>query len=483
MSGITHPAIAGVDDPAYAVSKTEYGKAHDVADGTLAAAKVAFTATDKLLGRATAGAGNGEEIALTAAGRALLDDATAADQLTTLGAMAAGAAAGGDLAGTYPNPTVDQVSGPLALVGIISPAQLTSNQDDWNPTGLATATVIRLSGDVVRLINGLAGGASGREILLINIGANRVDLVPEAGTSTAANRFSFPTGTSASYYQIEPKSGVRLWYDGTDSRWRVIGYPTSLFAASKFLLETGANGIIGHSGNTYLGFFGTYWTAARMVFGPTAQAINGVVNQDGTLWDVGWYDSQRRRNLDSVGWAPSAFPLGFMQSGTYTTSLALAAVSGGNGGSVAVPILVPSHMLVQSISFYNGTGTGSCEARLFREYLNNGNAGENTLAEVAGVNFASRSNTASAVQTVDITTPGTYLAPGLYWLVFRNTHASTVFALGSLAAGTMALANAQTKPIAALGSTLDLVAATWTKINSVVGCRLNGRVFGGGAAF
>lgn len=50
-----------------------YGKIQDV------------SATDKLLGRATAGAGDVEEIACTAAGRALLDDATAAAQRTTLG--------------------------------------------------------------------------------------------------------------------------------------------------------------------------------------------------------------------------------------------------------------------------------------------------------------------------------------------------------------------------------------------------------------
>lgn len=43
------------------------------------------SATDKLLGRSTAGAGAIEEIACTAAGRALLDDADASAQRTTLG--------------------------------------------------------------------------------------------------------------------------------------------------------------------------------------------------------------------------------------------------------------------------------------------------------------------------------------------------------------------------------------------------------------
>ena len=43
------------------------------------------SATDKILGRASAGAGDVEEITCTAAGRAILDDATANDQRTTLG--------------------------------------------------------------------------------------------------------------------------------------------------------------------------------------------------------------------------------------------------------------------------------------------------------------------------------------------------------------------------------------------------------------
>lgn len=57
-----------------------------LADDAVTYAKIQnVTATDKLLGRSSAGAGDVQEITCTAAGRALLDDADAAAQRTTLG--------------------------------------------------------------------------------------------------------------------------------------------------------------------------------------------------------------------------------------------------------------------------------------------------------------------------------------------------------------------------------------------------------------
>jgi len=54
-------------------------------DGTVTYAIIQnVSATDKVLGRSSTGSGDVEEIACTAAGRALLDDATAAAQRTTL---------------------------------------------------------------------------------------------------------------------------------------------------------------------------------------------------------------------------------------------------------------------------------------------------------------------------------------------------------------------------------------------------------------
>jgi hypothetical protein len=63
---------------------TPYIKA-DVKANSVDVTLMHATATDKLFGRSTAGAGAGEEIACTAAGRAILDDADAAAQRVTLG--------------------------------------------------------------------------------------------------------------------------------------------------------------------------------------------------------------------------------------------------------------------------------------------------------------------------------------------------------------------------------------------------------------
>jgi hypothetical protein len=64
-------------------------------DDTVTYAKIQdVSATDKVLGRSTAGSGDVEEIACTAAGRALLDDADAAAQRATLGFTAVATEAG-----------------------------------------------------------------------------------------------------------------------------------------------------------------------------------------------------------------------------------------------------------------------------------------------------------------------------------------------------------------------------------------------------
>lgn len=67
------------------VADTDQVLVYTGAAWTSLSATIRLSATDKLLGRSTAGAGAAEEITCTAAGRALIDDANAAAQRTTLG--------------------------------------------------------------------------------------------------------------------------------------------------------------------------------------------------------------------------------------------------------------------------------------------------------------------------------------------------------------------------------------------------------------
>jgi len=102
----------------------------------------------------------------------------------------------------------------------VTAAQITSNQNDYAPTGHADATALRVSSDASRNITGLAGGAAGRWLLLMNVGAQDVVLIPGSGLSTAANRFICPGGAN---FTLNASDNVWLYYSGTDSRWRVIG--------------------------------------------------------------------------------------------------------------------------------------------------------------------------------------------------------------------------------------------------------------------
>lgn len=86
-----------------------------VKDNSVGVGKMTLTGADKLVGRATAGAGAGEEITCTAAGRALIDDADAAAQRTTLGlGTAATQASTAFAASSHTHAASDITSGTIA---------------------------------------------------------------------------------------------------------------------------------------------------------------------------------------------------------------------------------------------------------------------------------------------------------------------------------------------------------------------------------
>ena len=103
------------------------------------------------------------------------------------------------------------------LSGVISPAQITADQNNYAPTGLATANQLRISGNAIRNITGLS--ATANQILLIhNIGTFDIILKDESSSSTAANRFALNSDLT-----LKADQSVMVWYDNTTTRWRTLG--------------------------------------------------------------------------------------------------------------------------------------------------------------------------------------------------------------------------------------------------------------------
>lgn len=103
----------------------------------------------------------------------------------------------------------------IIVSGDISPSSITTDENDYAPTSLATSSVLRLSSNAARTITGLTGGSDGRIIVIYNVGSFPITLSDESASSSAANRFAFSDSIT-----IDTDQSVTIQYDSTSSRWR-----------------------------------------------------------------------------------------------------------------------------------------------------------------------------------------------------------------------------------------------------------------------
>lgn len=113
---------------------------------------------------------------------------------------------------------IGHVTADVSFSGDITPSQITADQNDYNPSGLSTAAVLRLSSNAARAITGIQGGADGRILLIYNIGSFTITLKNASTSSSAANRFAVNADLA-----IKAGGGCALIYDSTASRWVVFG--------------------------------------------------------------------------------------------------------------------------------------------------------------------------------------------------------------------------------------------------------------------
>lgn len=119
---------------------------------------------------------------------------------------------------------VDYVIGgaavPSSATNVISPAQITSNQNDYNPTGFSSANVVRLDLSADFNISGFSSLLSSDVVIkkIINIGSGTVTLKHQSTNSVAANRILIPGYADLPLFTDDC---VDIFYDITTQRWRV----------------------------------------------------------------------------------------------------------------------------------------------------------------------------------------------------------------------------------------------------------------------
>lgn len=125
----------------------------------------------------------------------------------------------------------------------LTPSTIAADQDDYAPTGIGSASRIRLAASAAVQITGIQAATSdGSRMVLENIGSNNITLMSEHASSSAANRMSLPRP-----FVLRPSQSLEIEYDGTSSRWRpvapIISQPIAGGALGLVVQVTGDAGV------------------------------------------------------------------------------------------------------------------------------------------------------------------------------------------------------------------------------------------------
>lgn len=218
---------------------------------------------DRFLGRISGANGNVEEISPTDA-TALLDIFTAT--LKGIVPLSGGGSsnflrADGTWAAPPAGGTVDTLPEDINLSGMITPSQITANQNDYNPTSWNVSWCMRLSSDASRDITGLTKTTTGRLALLINEGTQNIVLKNDNASSSATNRFKFGYGQDV---VLRPEKCILLWHDATDDRWRMIGGTVNL--REELVAQWDVSATKTNVGSTYVDVYTTTGSEGKPVY-------------------------------------------------------------------------------------------------------------------------------------------------------------------------------------------------------------------------
>lgn len=331
------------------------------------------SATDRLLGRQSAGPGLIEEITCTAAGRALLDDASATDQRTTLGAAASGPITASGLTVSANNRLLGRVSGGGAVEEISLGTGISFAGTVLSATGTG-GTVTDVTVTPFNGITASVGTSTTTPAISLGLGAITPTSVAASGNVTGSNLTGTHTGTSSgtntgdqtitltgpvtgsgtgsfattitngavTYDKIQTTSAIKrlLGSDATGNSVQEIILGSNLSMTGNTLSAsapgTGTVTSVNADGSTTGMSFsgGPVTTSGTLTLGGTLALSNG-----------GTGATSAGAALTSLGAYPAANPSGFTSNaGTVTT----ASVTTANGvsGTVANPTTTPAITIV-----------------------------------------------------------------------------------------------------------------------------------------
>ena len=283
------------------------------------------SATDRLLGRQSAGPGLVEEITCTAAGRALLDDASAADQRTTLGAVPVGPITTSGLTVITANRLLGRVNSAGAVEEISLGTGISFTGTVLSATGTG-GTVTNVSVTAADGITASVGTSTTTPAISLGLGAITPTSVASTGTVTGTNLSGTHTGTS---------SGTNTGDQNIALTGPVTGTGTTTFAT------TITNGAVTYDKiqtasaiKRLLGSDGTGTSIGEIILGSnlsmTGNTLSASAPGTGTVTSV---------NADgsTTGMTFTGGPV--ISSGTLTLGGTLALTNGGTGATSAVAAL------------------------------------------------------------------------------------------------------------------------------------------------
>ena len=114
-------------------------------------------------------------------------------------------------------------SGLFSFSGVISPTTLSSTTHNYNPSGLSTCNVMRISASTNISLTGIQAPSpsTNQIIFVVNVGSGNINCLRNNAGSLSANQFY-----NNNDIMLNANETMIIWYDTITSGWRTMGQHT-----------------------------------------------------------------------------------------------------------------------------------------------------------------------------------------------------------------------------------------------------------------